>query len=411
MKILCVFGKHNYGDPSRGESYEYVNFLPAFRHLGHEVVFFDSLGRDTYRDFAELNRRFLECVLTEDPDIIFCSLMHYELWTETLRLARDTTHAILINWSTDDSWKYSQFSRLVAENFHIYATTYKTAMASAARDGHRNFVLTQWAANSGNLLQPVRAAECLYPVTFIGSAYGNRAQWVTSLNKRGIDVKCFGHGWATGAIPAADIPGIINRSVISLNFGDSGLVMDGIRPVRSRQIKARVFEVPGAGGFLMTEDADDLSDWYTFGKEIEVYEDISVLEDKVRYYLSHPEERDRIAEAGHQRTADHHTYEIRFQELLERAGHIREGQGQKRVNGISRHSSMDSFNKIEKRHRAGFLLKMLGRFLTFPCKAIWGPRRGPRAARRLLFEASWRVTGKRTYSASGWPGRLFYRES
>jgi len=34
-----------------------------------------------------------------------------------------------------------------------------------------------------------------------------------------------------------------------------------------------------------------------------------------------------------------------------------------------------------------------------------------RAARRLLFEISWRLGGRRTYSAAGLPGRLFYRES
>ena len=44
MKILCVLGEHNYGDPGRGECYEYVNFLPALKSLGHEVVFFESFN-------------------------------------------------------------------------------------------------------------------------------------------------------------------------------------------------------------------------------------------------------------------------------------------------------------------------------------------------------------------------------
>lgn len=33
MKILCVFGRHAYGDPARGEGYEHANFLPAFAAL------------------------------------------------------------------------------------------------------------------------------------------------------------------------------------------------------------------------------------------------------------------------------------------------------------------------------------------------------------------------------------------
>ena len=39
MRVLCVFGEHNYGDPNRGEGYEYANFVPALRRLGHEVLF------------------------------------------------------------------------------------------------------------------------------------------------------------------------------------------------------------------------------------------------------------------------------------------------------------------------------------------------------------------------------------
>ena len=409
MKILCVLGKFNYGSALRGESYEYVNFLPAFRRLGHEVIFFDSLGRDTYRDFADLNRQFLDHVLFHDPDIIFCSLMHYELWSETLQWVRNNTHSILINWSTDDSWKYRQFSALIAENFHIYATTYKTAMASAPGDGHSNFVLTQWAANSENLIEPSRAIKCRYPVTFIGSAYGDRQQYVSSLQNRGIEVKCFGHGWERGAIPAADIPRIINQSLISLNFGDSGLVMNGVKPTRSRQIKARIFEVPGAGGFLMTENADDLSDWYTAGKEIEVYEGISVLEDKIRYYLAHPEERDAIAIAGHQRTVAHHTYEMRFRGLLDRAALL--VTREKRYVKGAKSLLVDSFSQIEEQYKIGLVLRMLKWILIFLCKALWGPGRGLRAARRILFEISWRIMGKKTYSVSGWPGRLFYHES
>ena len=88
MKILCVFGQHAYGDISRGEGYEYVNFLPAFRRLGHEVSFFDSLTRDHYADFSSLNRALLQRVEETSPDVVLCVLMHYEVWLETIRLIR-----------------------------------------------------------------------------------------------------------------------------------------------------------------------------------------------------------------------------------------------------------------------------------------------------------------------------------
>ena len=406
MKILCVLGEHNYGVPARGECYEYVNLLPALRNLGHQVVFFESFNRDTYRDFADLNRKFLEKVQAEKPDMILCVLLGYEIWLETLQLVREGTGAILINWSTDDSWKYEQFSRFVASAFHLYATTYPNALAKSKRDGHDNFFLTQWAANSTSLAEPLPAAQCHYPASFIGTAYGNRPQWIAALDERGIKVECFGHGWKNGSVAAEDIPKIMRDSIISLNFGDSGMVVHGIVPGRSRQIKARVFEVPGAGGFLMTECADGLDRCYRIGDEIAVFDGIPDLAGKISHFIDHPEERDRIAMAGYTRTRDEHTYDMRFSKLLDAAMQLKERRLDDR-----REIDFEKYDAIEKQHSAGLLLRIFKQMLLLPCVIIWGNRRGPRAARRFLFELSWRLAGKKTYSVSGWPGRLFYKES
>lgn len=406
MKILCVLGEHNYGDPARGECYEYVNFLPALRNLGHQAVFFESFNRNTYRDFADLNRQFLEKVQAEKPDIILCVLLGYEIWMETLQLAREGSNAILVNWSTDDSWKYEQFSRYVAPAFHLYATTYPDALAKSRRDGHDNFILTQWAANSASLAEPLLAAQCRYTVSFIGTAYGNRPQWISALEERGIKMECFGHGWKNGPVAAEAIPKTMRDSIISLNFGDSGMVIKGIVPGRSRQIKARVFEVPGAGGFLMTEFAEGLDSFYRIGDEVAVFDGIPDLAEKIEHYIAHPEERDRMAMAGYIRTRNEHTYEKRFGNLLDAAM-----QQKKRFLDERRDIDFEKYDAIEKKHRAGVLLKIFKQMLLFPCVMIWGNRRGPRAARRFLFELSWRISGKATYTVSSWPGRLFYKES
>src|SRR5450759_30990 len=160
VKILCVLGEHNYGDRSRGQCYEYVNFLPALRNLGHQVIFFESFNRSSYRDFAELNQKLLEKVQAERPDIILCLLLlGYEIWLETFALVREGCNAVIINWSTDDSWKYEQFSKFVAPAFDIYATTYPEAIVKSKGDGHSNFVLTQWAASTASLAEPLPSRE------------------------------------------------------------------------------------------------------------------------------------------------------------------------------------------------------------------------------------------------------------
>lgn len=412
MKILCVFGKHNYGDPKRGLGYEYTNFIPAFYRLGHDVVFFESLNKKQYKDFSDLNRQFLATVKRNQPDLIFCVLMSYEIWIETLTMVRRATDAVIINWATDDSWKYVQFSKFMAPYVDLYATTYPEAVEKSLRHGLKNLVLTQWASNAQNLNEPVPTKECRWDVSFVGTAYGNRTKWVSKLKDRGIHVNCFGYGWENGTVPADYIPEIISKSVISLNFGDSNWMLNGLLPYRSRQIKARVFEVPGYGGFLMTESAEHLENFYEPGREIVMFSTVDDLVKKIKYFLTHPEHRDKIARMGHAKTCQTHTYDHRFKDLLALVHEMRTNRS-KTIVHIDGNRGIDfqNFHQLENNHRLNSFLEFIKKLIVTPCNLVWGPIRGPRAARRILFELSWRFCGKKTFSASGWPGRLFYLES
>jgi len=402
MRILCVWGRHNYGDATRGESYEYANFLPALEALGHSVSLFDSWDRSRYASFAELNRALVQSAGEARPELILTVLLGYEIWLETLDYLRGSLGVPVLNWGTDDSWKYTQFSRYVAGHVDCYATTSSQALEHAARDGFKNWLLTQWAASDTRLAQPLPAAQCRYAVSFVGSAYGNRMRWIEMLRGNGIGVECFGHGWPNGAVSAEQVGAIVRESKISLNFGDSGLQFRGVVPYRSRQIKARVFEVPGAGGFLLTQPADGLERCYRDREEIAVFDSDAELLSRIRYYLEHPDERDRVALAGHERTRREHTYSRRFVDLIRHAT-----DPSIRAQPVA----AVSLDAAIARHKVGPGLLTLRALLSWPAILLFGKRRGLRAARRLLFELSWRVCRARTYSSKGLPGRLFYRES
>jgi len=384
--------------------------MPALRRLGHEVLFFESWNRNYYPDFRELNTVLLRTVEQNRPDEIFVVLFTYEIWLETWEILRDAGIAATINWATDDSWKYFQSSRLVGPAFHAFTTTYPDAYALYQRDGIPHVLLTQWAANPNTLQPPLPASECRYPVCFVGTAHGKRQAWINALRQRGIEVVCFGHGWPQGAIAAGEIPQIIRNSVISLNFANSAIIFDWILPREVNQIKARTFEVPGAGGFLLTEWADGIDRYYTPGKEIVVFQNLEELANQIRYYLQHPGERDIIAWAGYDRTKKEHSYEQRLAEVLDFALRQREAYFESRGGQPTNCIDWIKFEKAAKRHNMNRKLLTLRRLLVAACSKIRGPVRGPRAARRLVFELSWRLAGSHTYSAAGLPGRMFYRE-
>jgi spore maturation protein CgeB len=408
MKILCAFGRDNYGRPARGEGYEYVNFIPALQALGHEVRLLDTWDRTRQPSFVDLNRELLETAERERPEVVFSVLMHYEIWSETWEILRDSGMVTTINWATDDSWKYRQFSRLVADRFHAFASTCPDAYDEYRRAGLDGLYPTQWAASDAQLARPLPASECRYRVTFVGTNNRFRQAWVDALERAGVAVACFGHGWPAGAIAAGDIPRIIRESVISLNFASGATTWNGLLPRSENQIKARVFEIPGAGGFLLTESATHLERYFEPGREIEVFRTPGELAAKIHTYLSRPELRDRVAQAGHLRIAREHTYRRRFAGLLDFAARRRaEHLGRIPGRGID----WRSFEEAVIRHRTDPWVGAAMGALRLGCTAVWGRARGPRAARRLLTELEWRLAGDHLYSAAGWPGRYFYEQS
>jgi len=394
MKVLCVFGKYQYGDYARGIGTEYASFVPALKRLGHEVIHFDSWDKTKFANYAEMNQALLQMVQQEQPDVMLTIQRDYEIWLETLQIIQSRRDVATISWTTDDSWKYQEVSRFIGTAYHAMTTTYAEVIPKYHQDGIHNVLLTQWAANVETLQPPIPAALCRYPVSFVGAAHGDRQRRVAELKAKGIEVACFGHGWSAGSVAVEEIPRIIRESIISLNFANA---YKG-----ANQVKARTFEVPGAGGFLLTEFASGIERAYVPGKEIAIFHSTEDLIEKIHYYLANTVERDVMAQAGFIRTQKEHTYDIRIQELLEfvLASHS------KWLSNNHEKTRVD-FEKALNNHRLNLVLKKFRTILVFVCSLIWGNEHSLRAARRLTFEISWRLFGSRTFTAVGWAGRMF----
>jgi spore maturation protein CgeB len=406
VKVLCALSHYAYGDPKRGENYDYVNFPPAFQELGHEVDFFDTGDRTRYRDFADLNQALLTRVIEFRPDVMFCVLMHYEIWFETLDLIRANSPVLVVNWGTDDSWKFDQTSRFFAKHVDLHVTTDCAAADQANSLNLSNVFLSQWACSTENVAEPRLSRECLYDVSFVGSMYGERAEWIAALRASGVAVSCFGHGTENGVVGATEIPDIIRASRISLNFSGPGKKKLVSRAADRRQIKARTFEVPGAGGLLLTEAAPGLDRYFAIGREIATFQSKQELIKKARHFLSNPEFRDQIARAGHQRAITEHSYSHRFSLILERLHSTDSGRTTRPWR-----LSTDALSNAANCYRSNYSVRWIRTALISVLTPIFGKVRGPRAARRMLYELSWRLAGAATYRAKGLPGRLFYVES
>ena len=405
MRILCALGRHNYGDPRRGEGDLFVEFIPAMRALGHHVEHFEIWDKSAHTDFAGLNRELLQTLADGRFDLLFLVPTLYEVWTETLDALRHSQSATLL-WTTDDSWKYHQQSRYLAAHVDLVTTTYQAIVGRYLADGHGHVSLTQWGVASDRLQQPVAASDCTHDVTFIGSCTPGRRRWVKALALEGVQVDCFGHGWPAGTVSSQEVLRIFRQSRVSLNFSSPDPTSRFGRP----QLKARTFEVPGAGGLLLTEDAPGLEAFYKHESEIMVFRSTEEAAAHVTYLLANPRKRDAIAAAGHERTRHDHTYECRLRPLLAKAQDVINLR-KRTIHGSQGWPPASVLDGPCESHKLSTPLRVFRTILVAAAVGIFGTARGPRAARRALFEASWRFAGRTTYSARGWPGRLFYLES
>lgn len=220
-----------------------------------------------------------------------------------------------------------------------------------------------------------------YDVTFVGQAYGERPHYIKYLLDQGIDVRVWGFNWevytsdghlskpegtlnkflritrklttvqgweaiaarirakmekenqlaatyfknvvlpsAIVGSPLADLEMIkmYSRSKINLGFsvcGDTHKEKEKILQVRLRD-----FEVPMSGGFYMVEYMEELEEFFEIGKEIVCYKNSEDLAEKIKFYLKHDDERERIRKAGYERCLKDHSWHKRFETAFKEMG-------------------------------------------------------------------------------------------
>ena len=94
----------------------------------------------------------------------------------------------------------------------------------------------------------------------------------------------------------------------------------------SKQMKGavnqRVFDVPVAGAFVLTDWREQMDQLFEPEKEVVFYRDPEEVPDLVRFYLKHPAARAKIVEAARRRIFAQHTYALRLQEIIDQMQRI-----------------------------------------------------------------------------------------
>jgi spore maturation protein CgeB len=330
VRIFYVAMAYDYGNPDRGPSFEETNFRSALEGMGHDVVAFDFMERERVSGRAQMRRELVAAAAEARADVAFFCIFTDQIDAETVEAVRASGGAPTVNWFADDHWRFESFSRHLAPAFDLAVTTDPDAMPKYAAAGIGNVLLSQWACNRYAYSRVSDAIE--HEVTFVGQPHGNRPELVQRLRDAGYGVEAWGAGWPAGRLGHDEMVRVFSSSRINLNPSNSSLPANGLRdriarlvrrrsePPRPPQIKGRNFEVPGCGGFLLTENVPHLDRYFEIGKEVALYDTTDDLIDQVGYWLAHEDERAAVAQAGYRRVLTEHTYDHRFEEIFRRVG-------------------------------------------------------------------------------------------
>jgi spore maturation protein CgeB len=332
MRILYVAMEHDYGDPARGPSFEETNFRSALEGMGNEVLAFDFMEREKAVGRKQMNADLLGRAAEVRPDVSFFFLHEDEIAPSTIEGVSREGGGPTVNWFADDHWRFEGFTRHFAPAFDWCVTTDHESLPRYRAIGYDHVIQSQWACNRYAYTRTAERIE--HQVTFVGQSYGERPKVVAGLRDAGYEVECWGQGWPGGRIEHEQMVRLFGASAINLNLSSSfrprntlrmrlGALARGIKldtVARRSQIKGRTFEVPGSGGFLLTDAVPHLEEYLEPGREIGVFSSTDDLIEQVGYWTSHEAERAAVAQAGYRRVLAEHTYDHRFAEIFAAVG-------------------------------------------------------------------------------------------
>ena len=290
----------------------------AFRRLGHQTLPLDDrkikrrIGHAlTQRWVTARARRF-------DPEFVFLSKCHALLPETVASIIAGRPNAM---WYHDPQWHrdldrpdiahIATIGRL-AESFFVTGFD-----AEWRANGLRAKLLP--AAGDAAIVPVAYDARFASDVAFIGAGYDDhRARFLVEL-ARTERVRVWGPGWERWR-PPLDWSG---RAVEKRDFAavcSSSAITLGINPARAAgattYVSDRLWMVMLAGAFFLGARTPGLDRILRDGEHCAFYDDVESCRERVRYYLAHAEERERIRATGERYVRAHHTYDQRAPHLL-----------------------------------------------------------------------------------------------
>jgi len=120
------------------------------------------------------------------------------------------------------------------------------------------------------------------------------------------DLEIYSKSWRGFVKTEHELAQIYSSSQINLNITEQG----------KSSLNYRVFEVLASGGFLMTDEREDLNRYFIPSKHLESYKNTADLVDKIDFYLQNLDIAQKIALFGYVVCANRHNFHARASQVV-----------------------------------------------------------------------------------------------
>lgn len=303
--------------------------LRAFNELGHVVHAINSAGRtlaprspgaildsilwrlSIARDTTGANAALVDAVNTFKPDIIWVEKGNSIRAATLVRVRASCPGKPLISFSEDDMFAQHNRTRDYTSGMPLYDAVVTTKSYNCRPEelpslGARKVILVPNTFDA-RLHRPMSVSEAERDrlggqVGFIGTYESDRARSLLFLAENGINVRIRGlGGWDAlrNRHPNLDV---LRQERVGEDYVkaicSTNINLCFLRKLNRDQQTSRSVEIPACGGFMIAERTQEHMTLFAEGREAEFFSSDGELLDKVRYYLSHEDERSEIARNG-----------------------------------------------------------------------------------------------------------------
>ncbi len=307
INLLFAALHYDYADKKLGRSYEQINIMNSLQDIPWINLLYlptDKLVQNGGKqELSRVLRNFVnDNIIDYYLEIPFRD--GYSPYGQDLKYLQDEGIPT-IEFDCDSSWRFDGFIKDRIQHYDYFITTHSKAVDWYKQAGG-NVIKSQWGGSTffENMNVPKK-----YDVTFIGMKHSNRGGIIQSIKNSGVNIQTFGRGWPNGKVSYEELNKIMCESKICLNLSNAST---GILS----QIKGRHFEIPLFGSLQLTDQCDNIQDYFIPDKEIVIYTDKQDMLEKIKYYLEHDQEREEIALAGYNKCTQEHMWENRFKEIF-----------------------------------------------------------------------------------------------